>query len=198
MWPAITLTPGDTESGLAQSPLRLCHGWAHILPVSLRTWQKTWSSPPPHVGKAAWPWQGKAGMLSHHQGLGNSELPLRPAEKYSVVIPSFHEQGNHWKQFPKPALSCDSGLCPHCARCHTRLARGPGTALRAFPKCPKRAAGAATTGKQVYGETPAQAEAQWGLDSMSQCLSQQGEHRRGAACHGFGNSFQKATRIMIF
>lgn len=51
--------------------------------------------------------------------------------------------------------------CVHTpARCHIRLAQGPGTALRAFPRCPNRAAGTAATGKQIHGEPPAQAAAQ--------------------------------------
>lgn len=169
MWPAMTVIPGDTESGLAHSPLRLCHGWAHIRPVSLRRWQKSQSSPPPHVGKAAWPWQGKAGMLD------GSELPLRPAEKHPVVIPSFHEQGSHWKQFPKPALSCGSGLCPHCCQVPPQAGTGPWHSPQSLPKVSQEGSWDSSNRKTSSWRTPSKSRSTGeGLHAMALAQLQKG------------------------
>lgn len=145
-------------------------GWAHIRPVSLRRWQRLWSSPPRYIGKAAWPWQGKAAML------GRSELPLRPANTLWSFPVSMSREATG-SNFPKQLWAVIEGCVHTAARCHTRLAQGPGTALRAFPKCPKRAAGTAATGKQVHGEPQAQERG---------CMP------------WLWYSFKNRTRIMIF
>lgn len=86
----------------------------------------------PDLGRAK---QGCSDTTSPtHQRLGSSELSLRPAEKHPVVIPSFHKQRSNWKQFPKPAPSCDSGLCPHSCQVPHQAGTGPWHSPQSLPK----------------------------------------------------------------